>query len=319
MNNKISLLIVALLIIAILSSVMVFKVVRKSMLSHVNRSDTPDFFLKAATYTKMDDSGEVQQAIYTSELTHYQDSDATFFQKPEATFVVNSQEMPWTITADSGTSKFGVDIINLIGNVVIHQKADSNTKETTITTKSIAIYFDKKYVETDQLVTITQEGILAEAMGANADFNTSVMNLLSDVKEVYVSPQGNKIYLNSDRAVYDRKKHVSSYFGSVRYTQGVSFLHADKLFIYDNEVDHSIEKIVAFGTPAHYSTVPSEKEDRIDAKAKKIEYYPKKKIALLIEDGELIQKGNKFSGPHITYDLDKKTILSVGTTIVIKP
>src|SRR5208337_1584709 len=121
MNRKNNLLVAGLLIIAVLSSVMVFKVVRKSMISHINRPDTPDFFLKAATYTKMDDSGEVQQAIYASELTHYQDSDATLFQKPEATFVVNSQEMPWTITADNGSSKFGVDTINLVGNVIIHQ------------------------------------------------------------------------------------------------------------------------------------------------------------------------------------------------------
>jgi lipopolysaccharide export system protein LptA len=218
----------------------------------------------------------------------------------------------------------------------VHQDAGAKSKQTTITTNSATIYFAKKYVKTDQLVKIVHEGVLAEAVGASADFNTNVVNLFSQVKEVYVPPETNKgkpqetAYLNSDRATYDRKNHVSSYFGNIRYTQGASFLHADKLVIYDSEVDNSIEKVVAFGAPAYYSTVPDAKGDRIDAKALRIEYYPEKKIALLIGDGELMQKGNKFSGPYITYDLNKQTILSTsgncgknckqqGTMITIKP
>lgn len=344
MKKKINTSIAILLLAVILSSVMVFRVVKNSMAKHINRKDTPDFFLKAATYTKSDETGAMQQSIYTSELTHYQESDSTIFQNLTAFFVTTPEKKPWKITADSGTSKFGLDIINLIGNVTMRQDDGVDNKETTIITKSATIYFAKKYVETDQLVTIKREGVLAEAIGANADFNTEVLNLLSQVKEEYTplssnasSGHGGKqsatAYLNSDKAVYDRKNHISSYFGNIRYTQAESFLNAEKLVVYDSKIDSSVEKVIAFGTPAHYSTIPggsSGEKERIDAKALKIEYYPKKNMVLLIGDAVLEQKGNTFSGPYITYDLNKKTILSTaennkkngkeqGTTIIIQP
>jgi LPS export ABC transporter protein LptC/lipopolysaccharide transport protein LptA len=340
MNNKINISVAVLLLITVLSSITVFKVVKESKASRINNPDMPDFFIKSVGYTKMDDTGVVQQSIYVPELTHYKAGDSTVFQKPTVIFRVNQQAEPWEINADSGTSKFGLDTINLTGNVVISQAGNANNKATIITTNSATIFFDKKYAKTDQLVTIQHEGLLAKAIGANADFNANILNLSSNVEEVYNSDEAGKageiIFLKSNRATYDRKKHISSYFGKVVYTQGESFLQADKLIIYDNPVDNRVQKIVAFGNPAYYSTIPdanpNAKSNRINAKALRIEYYPLKKIALLIGDGELTQKGNKFSGPHIVYNLEQKTILSTpistscrknckrqSTTILIKP
>jgi|GEM_PF-4036290 len=331
---------------------MVFKVVKESMGRHINRIDTPDFFIKSGDYTKMSDMGLLQKSVYISELTHYQANDATEFQHPAASFVLNTNEMPWKVTSDSGNSKFGLDAIVLNGNVVINQSRGINNKETTINTASATIYFNKKYVETDQLISVKQEGLLVEALGANANFNSGIINLLGNVKQVYIpeiakisesktkanpevylnASDNNKqeIYLNSDKATYNRKKHISIYLGNVKYKQGSSFLEANKLVIYDNEADNTVERIIAFGVPAHYSTIPNGKGSRIHARAMKIEYYPKKKIALLIGDAELTQKDNKFSGSHITYDLENQTVLSRSnngdknyknqkTTIIIKP
>lgn len=336
MNNKSNGIIAILLISVILSSIMVFKVVKESMVLHIGRKDTPDAFLVSSTYTKTNDDGVVQEVIYTSSLNHFQDQDSTTFQKPNAYFTIKSGQKPWQLSADSGNSKLGLEIIHLVGNVKMYQAASENNKETTVTTEDATIYFNKKYAETDKLVTVKQPGVTAQSMGANVDFNVNVVNFLSAVKEVYIPKEaGNQsgqetAYLNADKATYDRNNHISSYFGNIQFSQGVSFLNADKLLVYDNKVDNSIEEIVAFGSPAKYSTIPTGKGEKVNAKADRIEYYPKKNIAVLIGNGELEQKGSKFSGPYITYDIAKKTITSTGqkcgkncqqqgTTIVIQP
>lgn len=336
MNNKTFFLTVVLLISVILSSIMVLKVIKKSMSSHVVRSDVPDSFLVSATYSKMDERGMVRQIIYTPSLVHYQSQDSAVFEKPSAILNLNSKEMPWKISADNGSSRNGLETIRLIGNVVIKQPLGKKNKVTMITTEELTIYFNKKYVETDKPVMIEQPGITAKSLGINANFNTKVINLLSNVKEIYLPAEagdnsGQPIaYLDADKASYDRNNHVSSYFGNIKYSQGTSFLNADKLLIYDNKINNNVEKIIAFGIPAHYSTIPNAKEERIDAIANKIIYYPKKKIAVLIGNSELQQKGNKFSAPYIVYDINKKIILSTAgncgkncaqqeTTIVIQP
>ena len=138
------------------------------------------------------------------------------------------------------------------------------------------------------------------------------------------SDQKKTAYLNSDRAHYNRTTHISTYIGHINFKQGTTHLKAEKLVIYDNQNTNKVYKIVAFGQQAHYSTLPDGKQDMLNAEANTITYYPAKKIAILHGDGEITQDGDKLTGPHIEYNINKQTILVTPAkknlaTIILQP
>ena len=131
-------------------------------------------------------------------------------------------------------------------------------------------------------------------------FPIAVFSLSSDQQQV--------AYLTAARATYNRKTHVSKYFGNIHFSQGTERLLADKLVVYDTK-DNKVYKIVAFGKPAHYSVLPDGKKHMLYASANKIEYYPQKHTAVLTGNAKVTQKGNIMRGPHIIYNMQKQTVL----------
>lgn len=310
------------------------RVVEKTLtVAHVDNPDNPDSFIRGVVFTQTDENGDLHNIIRAEKVIHFQSNDAAVFQKIDVLFLESPQKT-WRITADHGDSEANLETVHLIGNVNVFQPAGPETKETTITTNSATVLLHKKYVFTDQLVNVKQPGITIEAKGANADFNIGLVNLLSQVKQTYLpsedsggsvplSGEQSKIaFLNADQVQYDRHKHISEYSGNIMFTQGTTFLKAQKLLVYD--VNNKIYQVTATGAPAHYSTIPNAQDGRMDATAKQMQYFPQKNIAVLIGDSKITQNGSEFAGPNLTYDFKKHTIISQPvpnalTTIVIPP
>lgn len=123
------------------------------------------------------------------------------------------------------------------------------------------------------------------------------------------------MHVISDTATYDRNQHTITYEGSVQMNQGTSHLDGDKVIVYQiPDSNNKIDKIIAFGKPAHYSTLPQANKSRLFVEALKITYNPVKRTVLLEENGRVNQDGNIFTGPHIWYDMVNGVVHSQATT-----
>lgn len=141
------------------------------------------------------------------------------------------------------------------------------------------------------------------------------------------SDQYQVMHVISNTATYDRNQHTIIYDGAVQMDQGTSHLDGDKVIVYQLPATNTnkIQKVVALGNPAHYSTLPQPNKARLFVEALKITYDPTSKTVLLEGNGKVTQEGNVFSGPHIWYDMANGVVHSLAapgkqrTEMVIQP
>lgn len=130
-------------------------------------------------------------------------------------------------------------------------------------------------------------------------------------------------HIRSDSFNYNNKTGVAKYIGHVHAKQGTTTIDADNVTLYRN-AKQKIEKIIALGNPAHYTTLPDHEKKYLHASAKRIEYHPITGKMILIKNGFAKMGNNSFSGEHIIYDTASETIVSLPnehsqTHIVIEP
>jgi lipopolysaccharide export system protein LptA len=130
--------------------------------------------------------------------------------------------------------------------------------------------------------------------------------------------QNQVMHVLSDSATYNRDDHTITYEGKVQGSQGSAKLDGDKLVVYQMTTsqpgdNNNIEKIIVYGNPAHYSTLPNPDKARLFVEALKITYDPQKKTVLLEGHARVNQEGNIFTGPHIWYDMVNGVVHSTST------
>lgn len=296
---------------------MTWQVIYQTTFYHISKPEDPDAFAININYMQMDQNGNLHNKFFATQLSHFQYNNSANFQKPIIT-IVTPNKTDWVITAKRGNSKHGSEKIDLVGNVKFYQAAGLDNQETTISTEHAVFFMEQKLIKTDKHVVITQPGLIAESDGADANLATSFISLLSNVNETY-APQANRqfaknldskqpVHVTAQRANYDRSSHVTTYLGNVFMKQGSTVLNADKVIIYDRLDDNKVTKVIALGKPAVYSTIPRGKTDRLNASARRIEYYPENKTAILIGNGKITQKNNSFVANRIVYDLNTDTV-----------
>ncbi|GAB4392445.1 MAG: hypothetical protein Tsb005_06510 [Gammaproteobacteria bacterium] len=133
--------------------------------------------------------------------------------------------------------------------------------------------------------------------------------------------------ISANSADLNRKTGVGTYRGNVKVTQGSTIVTGDVLITYMND-QRKLNKAVVKGnttTRAHYQTVPKPDESTLHARANKITYFPQKRLVILEGDAEILQNGNSFKAPYITYNLNTQHIISKNspdkqqrTTIMIR-
>jgi lipopolysaccharide export system protein LptC len=189
MSTKMITITLSLLAVMILASVLALRIVKDSLDPKSKPSTAPDSFVTNVTYTKMDEKGAVQVVFFTPHVENYQARDYVEFQKPDIK-LNNAQGAPWHITANKGTSDNKGSVIDLIDNVKLQQTSQSKSGDLLITTSAAVVHFEEKYAATDKPVTITQGEFTINAVGANADLNKGIINLVSNVREIYVPVSG---------------------------------------------------------------------------------------------------------------------------------
>lgn len=128
--------------------------------------------------------------------------------------------------------------------------------------------------------------------------------------------------ISSDSIFYYYKQHLTLYVGHVLAVQGTTTVEGDHVEMYYDTNHHKIAKIVAYGKPAHYSTIPKQKQSQLKAQADTITYFPEKNQVLLVKHAKVQQDKNIFKGEHIWYDILNQTVISKGgktdqTTLIL--
>ncbi len=149
-------------------------------IKYSSSTNSPDFFMTNATYTKFNLEGKIQNRIDTDKITHFTTDNIYLFDKPDMLFYTPG-EQPWHVTANKGRSKQGKSKVYLWDTVKIVRAASSNNPNFDIATTALTIYPNVRFAETDQPVTIIQNDTLTKAVGAEADFKTGIVKLISKI------------------------------------------------------------------------------------------------------------------------------------------
>jgi len=110
---------------------------------------------------------------------------------------------------------------------------------------------------------------------------------------------------SADHISHNIKSNITIFTGHVQMDQGSTHLTADKVTAYKDK-SGQINKILAEGKPAHYSTLPDAQQQVMDAYGKTIIYFPLARKAEIIGEAKIIQAPNSYSGAHLVYDMAKQ-------------
>lgn len=114
-------------------------------------------------------------------------------------------------------------------------------------------------------------------------------------------------HFSADHVSFNGQNGTTIYSGRVKMQQGTTQLIANQVVVYRDK-EGGTDKAVATGNLAHYSTLPDNQKDPMDALGDKIEYYPKKHLAIILGNGTITQAKNSLQGPYIVYDMIKQKI-----------
>lgn len=115
------------------------------------------------------------------------------------------------------------------------------------------------------------------------------------------------IKIESDTATIDDGKGFGVYQGNVIIIQGTILINADKVTFHYNQ-KQQLEKVFAYGNPARFKQRPDNSTEDLHAKAQQMEYYALKDMLNLLQDAELWQGKDTFTGPRISYDTKQSII-----------
>ena len=184
MNKKTILFTIVILIIFVGTSILALITAKKITTPHITSSNNSDFFMTNAAYTKFNLQGHIHNQVYANKITHFADNNVYLFDNPSITMhTINEQ--PWHITSSKGRSEKGKDIIYLWDNVKIIRAAGINNLDFDIATSALDIYPNIKFAQTNKPITIIQSGNITKSVGAQADFKTGVIKLLSKIEALY--------------------------------------------------------------------------------------------------------------------------------------
>jgi lipopolysaccharide export system protein LptC len=152
----------------------------------------PASFVEGVTVVQMDQFGNVADEFHAPMMWHYSDDNTTDIDSPEITLYKDNQP-PWKITAVRGRVNGNNKSVLLWDNVEASQAASPHMPSTRILTTAITVYPQRKYAETDQVVTALQPGAMMKSLGLRADMQRGTIELLAHVRGTYASTSTKKL------------------------------------------------------------------------------------------------------------------------------
>ncbi len=143
---------------------------------------------KNIAFTEIDKDGKVKYILNAEDSVRYADGKADVNQVKLLTYSDN-QNNPWHITAKTAEILNDNSKIFLSGGVVITRDAEGKKAPAIkITTESGSVFPKRNYVESNDLVTMTEPGSnnIMTGVGLKGYLNPTNLTLLSNVRTYYV-------------------------------------------------------------------------------------------------------------------------------------
>lgn len=133
--------------------------------------------------------GALANLLTTPVMQHIQKGDVYLFQNPHI-LVSQEEQPPWDIRSNNARSFEGGKRITFRGNVVVHQKSNNKTQESTMKTEEVTYFPKEKKATTDLLVTYEQPGNIIQSKGMNAYLDEKRVELLHQARGSYAPANG---------------------------------------------------------------------------------------------------------------------------------
>lgn len=152
-------------------------------------STTPDTIITQLTLRQYNVKGSVSHYLQTPSMHHVPLNNTHHITTPHI-IVVQENQPPWEIHAKEATAIQGGQQISFNKNVIIHQKQDEHTQESTLETEEMIYFPHKQLATTAKRVTFTQAGNVVTSTGMKAYLAENRVQLLSNAQATYESNHG---------------------------------------------------------------------------------------------------------------------------------
>jgi lipopolysaccharide export system protein LptA len=134
-------------------------------------------------------------------------------------------------------------------------------------------------------------------------------SVIASTAHALPSDQQRPLFVSSEHWNYNYKTGESINTGNVVADRGTSHLTADKVITYRNQNDE-ITKLMAFGDPAHYSTVLDFNTPSLYTKGNTITYFPQQQYMILTGNASAQRGVDSVAAPKITYYVNQQRLLT---------
>jgi len=240
----------------------------------VSQAHLKDSFMIHISAANYNDEGKLQALFAASNVDHFSGTQAYRYLQPYVTLYTR-QGNQWLITANHGKANAELKTFQLMDHVVVAE--DTQTRDPLlVNTSHLTLYPEQRYANTEDNVTLTQG-------------------------KTQITAKGMKLFWEGETMLYH----------PVQVTRETFHLAADTLKVKQTP-QHTIGQITTEGKRAHFWSTPENVEERIDAWADTIHYFPSQNKITLHNHALVLHRGDRLSGSDITYDLVRQVVQTQG-------
>lgn len=144
----------------------------------------PDYIVDQLSATTLDDNGVPHFVMAAQKMLHYPDDDSTELVEPRLTSLYPDRP-PVHMTARHGEISSKGKQVFLHDNVVVVREARADQSAMTFTSSYLHVLPDLDLADTDQPVTVVEDGTVVHAVGMKLNNKTGVAELLAQVRSVH--------------------------------------------------------------------------------------------------------------------------------------
>jgi len=140
----------------------------------------PDLFIEDMDLKVTSATGVLHYQVTATKTYHYPEDD--HFELEEPFMELIQPGSVWHIRSERGHISGGGETLHLLGRADIQRLAGPDTHPLRILTSDLLVKPEEETAETDNMATITSEGLRVEAVGLRADFGQDQLELRSRVR-----------------------------------------------------------------------------------------------------------------------------------------
>ncbi len=144
---------------------------------------------KGVTFHQLNEEGKIKYILHADTIERMEDGHARMQQVKLEMYSADAGHPPWILTSKTAEITKHNEEINLQGNVVLSQAKYGQQKPIRMTTTQVYVYPKKSAAKTNKPVKIVEldSKNIMTGVGMKAEFNPSVITVLSQVRTYYES------------------------------------------------------------------------------------------------------------------------------------